>query len=102
MTSSFERGDTIRLSYIFKSGSIAAYPLSSTLSVYRPDGTLLYHDVSGLRTGTAGEFAYNISTSATADLGIYTYKWRGLIYYGSKWGYLPDVDMDSFILTTIA
>ena len=98
---SYERGDNITLSYIFKSGSTAAYPLSANLSVYKPDGTLLYNDVSGLKTGTTGEFYYNISTSATSDLGIYTYKWRGLMNYG-RWGYLPDVDMDAFILTTIA
>ena len=102
MTLSHERGDSIRLSYIFKSGSVAAYPLSANLTVYKPDGTLLYKDVSGHRTGVTGEFFYHISTNSTSDLGIYCTKWNGKINYGSSWGYLPDVDMDSFILTTIA
>lgn len=103
MVSSYERGDTIPLTYIAKSGGVAVYPLSSSsLTVYNPDGTMLYRDVSGHRTGTTGEFRYLISTNSTSDLGIYTYKWKSLIYYGNKWGYLPDVDCDSFILTTIA
>ena len=100
--SSYERGDTIPLTYTFKSGSVAAYPISANLTVCRPDGTVLYQDVSGIRTGTTGEFKYFISTNSTADLGIYTYSWHGMMNYGNKWGNLPEVDMDSFILTTIA
>jgi hypothetical protein len=98
---SYERNDTIRLTYICKSGSVAVYPLSANLNVYKPNGTVLYQSVSGHKTGTTGEFYYYISTNSTSDLGIYTYRWHGKVNYG-PWGYLPDDDMDSFILTTIA
>lgn len=102
MVNSYERGDSVRLTHIFYSGSVASYPLSANLSIIKPDGTYLYKDVSGLRTGTTGEFYYHISTATNADLGIYQSKWSGKMKYGNKWGNLPDVDMDQFIITTIA
>ena len=99
--SSYEREDSIRLTHTFYSGSVAAYPLSANLTVYKPDGTILLQDVSGHRTGTTGEFFCYISTNSTADLGIYRSKWSGRINYGNHWGNLSDVDMDQFIITTI-
>ena len=102
MVSSYERGNSIILTHIFKSGSVAAYPLSANFSAFRPDGTTLYQDVSGIRTGTTGEFKCIISTNSVADLGVYTYSWHGTMNMGNKWGNVPYVDMDQFILTTIA
>ncbi|MBE3094082.1 MAG: hypothetical protein IMZ52_03555 [Actinobacteria bacterium] len=98
---SYERNNSIKLTCIFKSGGIATSPISANLSVYKPDGTLFYHDVSGHRTGNTGEFYYYISTQNTNDLGIYVTEWHGDISFGS-WGRLPYMDRNAFILTTIA
>jgi len=96
-----ERGNTFKSTVTFKSGAIYTDPSGGRayIKVYRPNGSLLV-DSSGAKEGT-GIYIYYISTATDADLGLYSIFWKGIFDYGGKFGYMPKVERDSFLVTTV-
>jgi len=96
-----ERGDTYKITNIYYSGAVAAWPVSANVTLYDPNGTAIFTDKSGVRTGTTGEFYYHISTNSTHDLGIWIAKWTGGVNYGVAWGILPSTYRNVFQLVKV-
>lgn len=94
------RGDTFRVTKVFYSGTTAAFPLSCNVTLEGPDGTAVFTDKSGMRTGTTGEFYYYISTNSAHDLGIWAIRYEGMVDYGT-WSNLPERYTDTFQLVDV-
>ena len=97
----YERGDSFEVKVEWKSGSTYVDSQNgSYLTIYRPDGTKLLNNVSGIRLST-GIYHYYPSTSSDAQMGIYIVDWYGKFYYDSKFGWLPNYQRECVHITNV-
>jgi len=98
----YERGDSFKVSVEWKSGSVYADPQNnaSHLNIYRPDGTLLLSNVSGIRLST-GIYYYYPSTNINDLMGIYIIDWNGKFNNGGTFGYLPNYQRECVLIVNV-
>jgi len=77
----YERGNTIKTSITYKSGSTLTDPSGSKafVSIIKPDGTYLVGNSTSGTTASrdsTGNYHYYFTTSETDPLGIWTIEWE--------------------------
>ena len=101
MVTTFERENTFKTQVTWKSGSTNIDPSSnmSFLKVIEPDGTVMFQDVSGVRSAT-GIYHYYVSTQTSDDLGLYKIQWYAYFNYGSPFNY--QIKYDTEVINLVA
>ena len=96
MVSKFERGNTIKSTVIFKSGSSLADPSGNKayINVIRPNDTYLVSAQSADRDGV-GTYHYYFETNNADPLGLYLIEWYGYNYLGGVYGNKKILDRES-------